>query len=86
MNILEVCRYYKVKGLIYASSSSVYQKQKTPFSEKDVINQPISIYAASKISNELMAYTYNHLYGLKLQVTIFHSVWSMGKPDMFYIF
>ena len=81
MNCVE---YNKVKGLIYASSSSVYGKnKKTPFSEKDVINQPISIYASSKISNELMAYTYNHLYGLKTTGLRFFTVYGpWGRPDM----
>ena len=65
MNILECCRHQEVKGLIYASSSSVYGgNTKYPFSEKDLVDQPISIYAATKKANELMAYTYNHLYGL----------------------
>ena len=66
MNILECCRHYNVKGLIYASSSSVYGgNTKIPFSVDHNVDHPISIYAASKKSNELMAYTYNHLFGLR---------------------
>ena len=58
MNIIELCRNYSIKGLIYASSSSVYgENKKVPFSEKDCVKKPISLYAASKISNELIAYS-----------------------------
>ena len=62
-NILEACRHYPVKHLLYASSSSVYgNNEKVPFSEDDNVDHPISLYAATKKSNELMAYTYSHLY------------------------
>ena len=66
INILEACRYTEVKTLIYASSSSVYgNNQNFPFTENDSIKFPTSIYGVSKRSNELMAYSYFHLYGLK---------------------
>jgi UDP-glucuronate 4-epimerase len=62
-NILEACRHHPVEHLLYASSSSVYGNQeKTPFSTSDDVSRPISLYAATKKSNELMAYTYSHLY------------------------
>lgn len=65
LNILEGCRHYQVKHLVYASSSSVYGLNgKVPFSEKDSIAHPVSLYAATKKSNELMAHTYSHLYGI----------------------
>ncbi|RGN35188.1 GDP-mannose 4,6-dehydratase, partial [Bacteroides oleiciplenus] len=65
LNILEGCRHYGIKHLIYASSSSVYGLNgKVPFSEKDSIAHPVSLYAATKKSNELMAHTYSHLYGI----------------------
>ena len=89
MNILEACRNHKVQGLIYASSSSVYGgNKKTPFSEKDSVDKPISIYAASKKSNELMAHSYSHLYGLKTTGLRFFTVYGpWGRPDMaLYIF
>ena len=64
-NVIESCRYHKTEGLIYASSSSVYgANEKIPFSIKDRVDKPISIYAASKKSNELIAHTYHHLFGL----------------------
>jgi UDP-glucuronate 4-epimerase len=89
MNILECCRNYEVDGLIYASSSSVYGGNKNiPFSEKDQINNPISIYAATKISNELMAKSYNNLFGIKSTGLRFFTVFGdWGRPDMaYYIF
>ena len=89
MNILECCRHHQVKGLIYASSSSVYGgNEKIPFSIDDSVDRPISIYAASKISNELMAYTYSHLYGLHTTGLRFFTVYGpWGRPDMaMYIF
>ncbi len=89
MNILEMCKEYRVKGLIYASSSSVYGgNDKIPFSEIDSLNSPISIYAVTKISNELMAKVYSHLYGLKTTGLRFFSVYGpWGRPDMaIYIF
>jgi len=89
MNILESCRYNDVDGLIYASSSSVYGgNEKMPFSVTDPVDKPISIYAASKKANELMAYTYNHLYGLNNTGLRFFTVYGpWGRPDMaMYIF
>ena len=89
MNILECCRYYNVEGLIYASSSSVYGgNKKIPFSEIDNVDSPISIYAASKKSNELMAHSYNHLFNLRSTGLRFFTVYGpWGRPDMaMYIF
>ena len=88
-NIIEACRHHKVSGLIYASSSSVYgENEKMPFSVDDRVDKPISIYAASKKSNELIAYTYNHLYGLNTTGLRFFTVYGpWGRPDMaMYIF
>ena len=86
MNILEACRNYQVKGLIYASSSSVYGgNNKIPFSVRDRTDKPESIYAASKKANELMAQTYNHLYGLNTTGLRFFTVYGpWGRPDMAY--
>ena len=89
MNILECCRHNNISGLIYASSSSVYGgNKKFPFSVKDRVDNPISIYAASKKANELMANTYSHLYGLKTTGLRFFTVYGpWGRPDMaMYIF
>jgi len=89
MNILECCRHYEVKGLIYASSSSVYgANKKTPFSIEDNVDKPISIYAATKRANELMAYSYSHLYNLNTTGLRFFTVYGpWGRPDMaMYIF
>ena len=89
MNILECCRHHEVQGLIYASSSSVYGgNKKYPFSVEDRVDQPISIYAATKKSNELMAHTYSHLYGLNTTGLRFFTVYGpWGRPDMaMYIF
>ena len=89
MNILECCRYYNIKGLIYASSSSVYGGNKTiPFNVEQNVDSPISIYAASKKSNELMAHAYNHLFGLNSTGLRFFTVYGpWGRPDMaMYIF
>ena len=89
LNILECCREHNVKGLIYASSSSVYGgNEKFPFSENDNVNNPISIYATSKLSNESMAHTFNHLYGLNTTGLRFFTVYGpWGRPDMaMYIF
>jgi len=86
---LECCRYNNVSKLIYASSSSVYGgNTKLPFSELDRVDTPISIYAASKKSNELMAHTYSHLFGLKTIGIRFFTVYGpWGRPDMaYYIF
>lgn len=88
-NIIEACRVHKVSGLIYASSSSVYGgNQKKSFSINDRVDRPMSIYAVSKRSNELIAYTYNHLYGLKTTGLRFFTVYGpWGRPDMaMYIF
>ena len=84
LNILECCRNYKVQHLIYASSSSVYgQNSKIPFSTEDNVDHPISLYAATKKSNELMAYTYSHLYGFKTTGLRFFTVYGpWGRPDM----
>jgi len=88
-NIIEACRHHKVSGLIYASSSSVYGgNEKIPFSIDDRVDKPISIYAASKKANELIAYSYNHLYGLNTTGLRFFTVYGpWGRPDMaMYIF
>lgn len=83
-NILEECRQHSVKHLIYASSSSVYGgNTKTPFSTKDRADHPLSLYAASKRSNELMAHAYSHLYGLPTTGLRFFTVYGpWGRPDM----
>ena len=89
MNILECCRHENINRLIYASSSSVYGgNTKLPFSELDRVDTPISIYAATKKSNELMAHTYSHLFGLKTIGIRFFTVYGpWGRPDMaLYIF
>lgn len=85
-NILEACRHYPVRHLIYASSSSVYGNQeKTPFSTDDDVSKPISLYAATKKSNELMAFTYSHLYGIPSTGLRFFTVYGpYGRPDMAY--
>lgn len=84
MTVLEGCRNTKVGHLIYASSSSVYGNQeKVPFSETDPIDAPISLYAATKKANELMAHTYSHLYQLPTTGLRFFSVYGpWGRPDM----
>ena len=83
-NILENCRYYKIEHLVYASTSSVYgANTKMPFSEQDSANHPLSVYAASKKSNELMAHTYSHLYKLPTTGLRFFTVYGpWGRPDM----
>lgn len=83
-NILEACRHYKVEHLIYASSSSVYgANESLPFSVHDNVDHPISLYAASKKSNELMAHTYSHLFGLPTTGLRFFTVYGpWGRPDM----
>lgn len=85
-NILEACRHYPVEHLVYASSSSVYGNQeKVPFSTTDDVSKPISLYAATKKSNELMAYTYSHLYGIPSTGLRFFTVYGpYGRPDMAY--
>ena len=84
MNILEECRRSQVDGLIYASSSSVYGGNKNlPFKVSDKVDKPISIYAASKKANELMAHAYSHLYGLHSTGLRFFTVYGpWGRPDM----
>ena len=84
MNILEGCRHSKVQHLVYASSSSVYGgNTKMPFSERDSVDHPVSIYAATKKANELMAHTYSHLYGLPTTGLRFFTVYGpWGRPDM----
>jgi len=84
MNILEACRAYGVKNLSYASSSSVYgSNKKLPFSTQDSVDHPISLYAASKKSNELMAHTYAHLFGISTTGLRFFTVYGpWGRPDM----
>jgi UDP-glucuronate 4-epimerase len=86
MNILEGCRQYKVKHLVYASSSSVYgDSDKMPLSVEDNVDHPISLYAATKKSNELMAHTYSHLYGIPTTGLRFFTVYGpWGRPDMAY--
>lgn len=84
LNILEGCRYHPVKHLVYASSSSVYgANEKMPFSTSDPVDHPISLYAASKKSNELMAHTYSHLFGIPTTGLRFFTVYGpWGRPDM----
>lgn len=85
-NILEACRHNPVEHLLFASSSSVYGNQKkTPFSTTDNVDHPISLYAATKKSNELMAYTYSHLYDIPATGLRFFTVYGpYGRPDMAY--
>lgn len=84
LSILEACRFYPVKHLIYASSSSVYGgNRKIPFSENDNVDHPISLYAATKKSNELMAHTYSHLFAIPATGLRFFTVYGpWGRPDM----
>jgi UDP-glucuronate 4-epimerase len=84
LNVLEACRHSKVSRLVYASSSSVYGgNTKLPFSEDDPVNTPISLYAATKRCDELMAHTYGHLYGLQTIGLRFFTVYGpWGRPDM----
>jgi UDP-glucuronate 4-epimerase len=83
-NILECCRHNKISHLVYASSSSVYGANTSqPFSTADAVNHPVSLYAATKKSNELMAHTYSHLYGLPTTGLRFFTVYGpWGRPDM----
>ncbi|PAV31079.1 NAD-dependent epimerase [Virgibacillus profundi] len=85
-NILEACRHYPVDHLIYASSSSVYgANKKVPFEETDFVDNPVSLYASTKKSNELMAHTYSHLYKIPATGLRFFTVYGpMGRPDMAY--
>ena len=84
VNILEGCRHAKVPHLTYASSSSVYGgNTRMPFSEHDSVDHPVSLYAATKKANELMAHTYSHLYGLPTTGLRFFTVYGpWGRPDM----
>jgi UDP-glucuronate 4-epimerase len=86
LNVLEGCRNHMVNHLIYASSSSVYgENKKVPFETTDNVDSPISLYAATKRSNELMAHTYSHLYGFKTTGLRFFTVYGpWGRPDMAY--
>ena len=85
-HLLEACRHHPVDHLVYASSSSVYgANSKVPFAEMDVVDHPVSLYAATKKSNELMAHTYSHLYGIPATGLRFFTVYGpMGRPDMAY--
>ena len=84
LHILEGCRHHNIKHLMYASSSSVYGANvKQPFSESDNVDHPVSLYAASKKSNELMAHTYSHLYDIPTSGLRFFTVYGpWGRPDM----
>ena len=85
-NILEACRHHPVKHLVYASSSSVYGgNKKVPFSETDMVDNPVSLYAATKKSNELLAHAYSKLYGIPCTGLRFFTVYGpAGRPDMAY--
>ena len=84
INILEACRHGRIENLVYASSSSVYgANRKLPFSVRDAVDHPVSLYAATKKANELMAHTYSHLYGLPTVGLRFFTVYGpWGRPDM----
>ena len=84
LNILEGCRHHAVEHLVYASSSSVYgANTKTPFSEEENVDHPVSLYAATKKANEAMAHSYSHLYGLPTTGLRFFTVYGpWGRPDM----
>ncbi|MDF9778367.1 UDP-glucuronate 4-epimerase [Pseudomonas baetica] len=84
LNVLEACRHHRPEHLIYASSSSVYgTNSKMPFSVEDPVEHPVSLYAASKRANELLAESYCHLYGLKASGLRFFTVYGpWGRPDM----
>lgn len=86
VNILEACRHNEIAHLVYASSSSVYGlNTKIPYSTSDRVDHPVSLYAATKKSNELMAHTYSHLYGLPTTGLRFFTVYGpWGRPDMAY--
>ena len=86
LNVLEGCRYSKVKHLVFASSSSVYgMNVKQPFSTNDIVDFPVSLYAATKKSNELMAHTYSHLFNIPTTGLRFFTVYGpYGRPDMAY--
>jgi UDP-glucuronate 4-epimerase len=84
LNVLEACRHHDVEHLVYASSSSVYgANRKLPFAVEDSVDHPLSLYAASKKANELMAHTYSHLFGLPTTGLRFFTVYGpWGRPDM----
>ncbi len=84
LNVLEMCRHHGTEHLVYASSSSVYgANSKLPFSEHDSVNHPVSLYAATKRANELMAHTYSHLFGIPTSGLRFFTVYGpWGRPDM----
>ena len=84
LNLLECCRHHNIKRLVYASSSSVYgNSNQVPFKESANVDQPISLYAATKKSNELMSHTYSHLYGIETIGLRFFTVYGpWGRPDM----
>lgn len=84
LNVLEECRHGRVDHLVYASSSSVYGgNRKLPFSERDAVDHPVSLYAATKKADELMAHAYSHLYGLPATGLRFFTVYGpWGRPDM----
>ena len=84
LNILECCRHFKISHLVYASSSSVYGlNKKMPFNEHDIADHPVSLYAASKKANEMMAHTYSHLFNLRTTGLRFFTVYGpWGRPDM----
>ena len=84
INVLEACKDFNINHLIYASSSSVYGGNTSiPFSEQDPVNHPVSLYAATKKSNELMAHSYSHLYDLPTTGLRFFTVYGpWGRPDM----
>ena len=84
LNILECCRNYHIKHLIFASSSSVYGlNEKVPYSEEDKVDNPVSLYAATKKSNELMAHSYSKLYGIAMTGLRYFTVYGpWGRPDM----
>ncbi|ULO08639.1 NAD-dependent epimerase [Paenibacillus sp. 19GGS1-52] len=86
LNILEMCRHHQIKHLLYASSSSVYgANKKVPFSTEDMVDQPVSLYAATKKSSELMAHTYSHLFAIPTTGLRFFTVYGpYGRPDMAY--
>ncbi len=86
LNILECCRHHEIDRLVYASSSSVYGgNEKVPFSEDDPVDHPVSLYAATKKANELMAHSYTHLYGFQTVGLRFFTVYGPeGRPDMAY--
>jgi len=84
LNIFELARKFNIKKIVYASSSSVYGgNKKIPFSEDDIVNKPVSLYAATKIANELMAHTYHHLYKIDFIGLRYFTIYGpWGRPDM----